>query len=617
MDKTKGKDLHKAVRNRGMVLIAIGTAVMGLAVFFLLHIYQNKNEEIFRTLIEENLTSTHQGQASDIRGIIRETGGLLEKLADVYADTAEGGGSGAYLEAIRELEYLYEVDYYPAEGLQEALKAAGLTEGGREIRNRLEKGETVVSDIFLHGGKEPVYVFSILAPAERDGSFTGVFCAYLNADLLLWTSEKQKYDHADNMLLRRGGELILDGSDYVEGLYNLYDDLEEMKIPEAKVELVRDAMQSDETRLVVLKSPRQGEFYMLTSPLGYNDWMLLSITHSNEVRGYAAPIMKNTVLLVAVLLIFLALLLGSGWCVYARQREKILHSQARYELLAEFSDTVLFIYDCAAKNLVFTPNITSRYQIPKSDVIRPFDGNALLTLLHPQDAEILRDMLKNTDQFEQNHAKSITLRFHNREGEYRWMRCQGQLLQDKHGMPLSVVGKLSDVHEMKAKEQELIENSSADALTGALNRRAAQERIEELLTHVRCGFLFMLDVDDFKKINDSRGHTAGDVLLARLVEGIRKEFRQEDITGRIGGDEFVIFMPDTGDAAVACQKAESLLARLAALGEGMSVSIGIAAFPADGGTYQALYEKADAAMYQAKKLGKHRYSLFTETSAGS
>ena len=76
------------------------------------------------------------------------------------------------------------------------------------------------------------------------------------------------------------------------------------------------------------------------------------------------------------------------------------------------------------------------------------------------------------------------------------MRCQGQLLQDKHGKPLSVVGKLSDVHEMKAKEQELIESSSADALTGALNRRAAQERIEELLTHVRCGFLFMLDVDD-------------------------------------------------------------------------------------------------------------------------
>ena len=56
-----------------MVLIAIGTAVMGFTVFFLLHIYQNKNEEIFRTLIEENLTSTHKGQASDIRGIIRDS----------------------------------------------------------------------------------------------------------------------------------------------------------------------------------------------------------------------------------------------------------------------------------------------------------------------------------------------------------------------------------------------------------------------------------------------------------------------------------------------------------------------------------------------------------------
>ena len=81
MDKTKGKDLHKAVRNRGMVLIAIGTAVMGLAVFFLLHIYQNKNEEIFRTLIEENLTSTHQGQASDIEITARE---ILKTKRELY-----------------------------------------------------------------------------------------------------------------------------------------------------------------------------------------------------------------------------------------------------------------------------------------------------------------------------------------------------------------------------------------------------------------------------------------------------------------------------------------------------------------------------------------------------
>ena len=117
---------------------------------------------------------------------------------------------------------------------------------------------------------------------------------------------------------------------------------------------------------------------------------------------------------------------------------------------------------------------------------------------------------------------------------------------------------------MKAKEQELIESSSADALTGALNRRAAQERIEELLTHVRCGFLSC-----WMWMISRKSMTAGDIprgcASGQPYGGIRKEFRQEDITGRIGGDEFVIFMPDTGDAAVYAE-AESLLARLPALG---------------------------------------------------
>ena len=110
------------------------------------------------------------------------------------------------------------------------------------------------------------------------------------------------------------------------------------------------------------------------------------------------------------------------------------------------------------------------------------------------------------------------------------------------------------------------------------------------------GFLFMIDIDNFKLVNDRLGHMTGDRLLAQVGTVIRRVFRQTDLAGRAGGDEFVVFMADTDSVPAAAEKAGRLLEHL------RDISIG-------GGNYQEVYRLADQAMYQAKQNGKNRFFI--------
>ena len=120
----------------------------------------------------------------------------------------------------------------------------------------------------------------------------------------------------------------------------------------------------------------------------------------------------------------------------------------------------------------------------------------------------------------------------------------------------------------------------------------------------------MIDIDNFKVLNDTLGHVTGDDALIYFADEIKNNFRQKDLIGRVGGDEFIVFMPDTDQELAARNKAEQLLSRLKNWHRAeLSASIGIARYPQDGSTYEDLYESADAAMYQVKQRGKNGYHL--------
>ena len=169
------------------------------------------------------------------------------------------------------------------------------------------------------------------------------------------------------------------------------------------------------------------------------------------------------------------------------------------------------------------------------------------------------------------------------------------------------------------KQRELLASARTDDLTGACNKKHTEAEIEEWLEEAPLDMLqafMMLDIDQFKQVNDQYGHVVGDEALRRVGRLLQEEFRDLDIIGRIGGDEFVVMMKNVRDmdivrkrARCLCEEAEQIRIPDAKKCR-ITVSIGIACAPENGKSYKELYKRADKALYQTKENGRNGYTVY-------
>ena len=194
-------------------------------------------------------------------------------------------------------------------------------------------------------------------------------------------------------------------------------------------------------------------------------------------------------------------------------------------------------------------------------------------------------------------------------------------VRDEAGTLTHYVGIFSDVTEHKAAEERIQRLAQYDALTELPNRALLSNRLEQLIAMARrngqrIAVLFM-DLDRFKDVNDSMGHDAGDALLQTVARRITGAVRQSDTVARMGGDEFVILLPDVGNGDQAARIADKLLKvvrePLLLRGQELSISasIGICIYPDDAPEAGDLIRNADAAMYQAKSAGRNEARFYT------
>lgn len=205
------------------------------------------------------------------------------------------------------------------------------------------------------------------------------------------------------------------------------------------------------------------------------------------------------------------------------------------------------------------------------------------------------------------------------DAPYQWISFNAILFSSEVNEEIKSVLYIQNINERKEKELTAIEQSQVDALSGVYNKKATQDLINEYLyTYTgSCRAVFIImDIDNFKSVNDTFGHIVGDDVISDVADRLKKQFRSYDVIGRIGGDEFVVFLKDIDDYDLINNIINNVIIAihypLEMDGKRLmiSVSAGVAVYPEDGGSYNELYRRADSALYESKKAGKNRFSFY-------
>ncbi|MBK5253330.1 MAG: sensor domain-containing diguanylate cyclase [Peptostreptococcaceae bacterium] len=232
--------------------------------------------------------------------------------------------------------------------------------------------------------------------------------------------------------------------------------------------------------------------------------------------------------------------------------------------------------------------------------------------IHPDDYD--RCVKTYLENFKIQHPFEMDYRLKRHDGQYRWINDRGVPFYDKNKTFIGFIGSCMDVTE-KIEGQRLKEMAQNDALCQTYNRQYSHELLEEVYNQAREAGLplsiLMMDIDEFKNINDKYGHSAGDVVLTKVAAAVKSEMRELDILGRYGGDEFLIGLVHT-NAEAARMVAERIRTAIAEaeivvsneVQVNVTVSIGVRCLQNEM-TLDELIKNADKKLYEAKAEGKN------------
>ena len=301
--------------------------------------------------------------------------------------------------------------------------------------------------------------------------------------------------------------------------------------------------------------------------------------------------------------------------IKAADRELYVNKE-QFDIVKRLTNVIFFEWDTETGTISHSSNFLDFFDPLDSYENFPYslkgygafsqeDAEGLITLF-----EEFREGLTESDA----EVKAV-----NRHGDSRWYKVSMSAIFDGSGRPLKVVGILSDIDEQKRKLQTAEESAMKDPLTQLYNKVSTKALIEEYISaNQNQGAFMMLDIDNFKRVNDTLGHLYGDAVLSELAHTLKSLFRDADIIGRVGGDEFVVFMTNINELAVIRTKAERILSafkrpfRTENAEQGISCSIGVSIYPGHGSTYDELMQKADSSLYFSKSSGKDQCTLYAD-----
>ncbi|MEG0972010.1 MAG: diguanylate cyclase [Lachnospiraceae bacterium] len=305
-----------------------------------------------------------------------------------------------------------------------------------------------------------------------------------------------------------------------------------------------------------------------------------------------------------------------------REQEELRLRLEQHQIIMNQTTDILFEWDIRNDSLVFSANWQKKFGYEAID--HKISGRIPLSQnIHNEDMPAFIKIMKDTAAGVP--YSEAEFRIKNIKGRYTWCRVRATTQFDSAGHAIKAVGVILDINEEKKEKQNLQKLAQRDPLTGIYNKAATNALVARRMgdfDFTVLQALLMIDIDYFKAVNDTYGHMAGDNLLAAVAAQLKSHIRSSDVAGRIGGDEFLVYLPDVESEDAALWIAQNLHTALVQLSPepgapNITASIGMAVFPHGTVEFYDLYRYADEALYLRKDKGRDGVSVYDKRSIAS
>lgn len=399
---------------------------------------------------------------------------------------------------------------------------------------------------------------------------------------------------------------------------NLFSLMDEVKINNQPLErTLADELKAQDQGFITYE--RDGKRLAYYQTLDFNDWLVIGVIPESEISTDTAIISTEMLWLVAkIALLVCALVLyiveqnKNSQAIIQKQLEWTKMSEAKYRIALEQSDSLIFEYFVETNIFDFSKQILNTLNLEKGVNYTPeILGEQGLFVAEKEWLGVFAQIRRGVP------SVAITVLVEIEGQPLQWYDIYLTTIFDSQHRPQRAVGKFVNIHAQREYTIQLIANAQKDSLTGLYNKRATEMKIGAIIKQNPDAYhgMFVIDIDDFKTVNDRFGHYLGDQVIYEVSQFLQAICRESDIVGRIGGDEFIIFLKDTHKPSIIEKKAAEICQAFKQYylpEQEHKISGSVGAVIIEPGTitnFQQLYEHADTAMYQAKKSGKDQYKI--------
>ncbi len=617
----------KIERKKGRGSLPAGIFVVAVATIGMLLFLGGYSESVHLLVLEkemEQLEGDSRYVTQTVKEVFEQCVAELELLEE-NLESDQQKTKEEYVEKLKSFQLFSDFDMVGIMGTN----GEGINNNGefsitinKEMCKEFGEGDAYISDILMSGNKETGQIL-IAVPIFREkegvGAVWGQYPVSAIASKVEGNNKSERYF-----------QIIDDKGSYISQSSNehafakelpLWEELQRYEFPNGEtVDEIRKTVEDGESGRFYFQYNECGR-YVFYEPLGINNWYVFSVVIADSVDEYVSKIRGYllflticfSAFLIAIFLFILKNHYESRKIIEEKNRELSIRSSLLWEILRRVK---VIPFEVSAKERQMKIYRTyGNENVNTMEFLQDFSAEALLEKgwIRKEGYESYKKLYESIIRGQM--AEPIILET-NFEGVWEWKKIR--LIQENGGV---LVGLMEDYMEQEKQKQEMkaaIDKTKLDGLTGLYNRSGFAGKIEQCLKEKSAGkkmeALFLLDLDYFKQINDTFGHQTGDRVLCDVAEKLRLSLRSNDLIGRLGGDEFIVFVrgADNEDGFRRCaEKLNSvLMKKYEENGKEVSISASIGIAVAEQGTdFNELYKRADIALYEVKRCGRNGYRL--------